>query len=261
MRILIAESKTMTECGAEAGAELLAGHRPRLDSIATTFMRGWGEWTAEEISGALKVSPALASEFLKMAYEFPNKATGEKALAAFTGVVFKALDYASLSPEEQLRADGCVDIISSLYGWLRGDDIVKPYRLDFTPRIAPTGATMANYWKPIVTPLLMESMENDGETEILDLLPADGAKCLDMRRLRRTFRVVKVDFRSVADGGTLKTPHSTLLKTLRGQLLREIIRQDIRSIDSLMSFESDKMYVDPDSDPATGIITMLVARD
>ena len=49
------------------------------------------------------------------------------------------------------------------------------------------------------------------------------------------------------------------MKTLRGQLLREIIRQDIRSIDSLMSFESDKMYVDPDSDPAIGIITMLVA--
>ncbi len=70
MRILIAESKTMTDCGAEVGPELLADHRPRLDSIATTFMRGWSEWKPEEISAALKVSPALASEFLKVGKGF-----------------------------------------------------------------------------------------------------------------------------------------------------------------------------------------------
>lgn len=257
MRILIAESKTMAECSTPVNTGQLKRHRPELDSIATLLMKDWGKWTVEEIADRLKISLSLASSFKRMAYEFPNKTTGSKAIEAFTGVVFRALDYVSLSEGEQKRADKTVNIISSLYGWLRGDDIVKPYRLDFTTRVAPTGDSMAGYFKPLITPMLLESMEAGGENEILDLMPGDAEKCLDWRWIKRSAKVVKVEFRSVADGGSLQTPHATLLKTLRGQLLRDIIRKDISSISRLLGYESETMYADPDSDPSSGKLTLL----
>lgn len=257
MRILIAESKTMEECAAPVESAMLAEHRPALDRVATALMHGWSQWSPADIAQALKISPALAARFVRMAYEFPNKTTGGKAIEAYTGVVFKAFGYGRLDPELQMRADRTIDIISSLYGWLRADDIVKPYRLDFTPRMAPDGSSMANYWKPLITPLLIDSMLGVAEEELLDLMPADAASCLDWKALRRHVRVVKVEFRSVADGGKLKTPHSTLLKTLRGQLLREIIVCNIRTASQLVSFECDKMYAAPGSDPHSGSITML----
>ena len=257
MRILIAESKTMRGCDTPVQSETYRLHRPELDTIATHFMRDWCKWPLDEISSAFKISASLAAEVKRMAYEFPNKATGCKALESFTGVVFKALDYSSLSDQHKQVADSSVNIISSLYGLLRGDDIVKPYRLDYTTRVAPTGEAMSAYWKRIITPMLLDSMRHCGETEILDLMPADAAKCLDWRMIKRETRVVKVDFRSIHDGGTLKTPHSTLLKTLRGRLLRDIIESDIRTADELAGYQSPSMYASPDSDPASGKITIL----
>jgi hypothetical protein len=257
MKILIAESKTMRECDTLVDSETYRLHRPELDTIASHLMRDWCEWPVAEIASAFKVSTSLAAEVKRMAYEFPNKSTGCKALEAYTGVVFKALDYASLSYAQKQIADSGVCVISSLYGLLHGDDIVKPYRLDYTTRVAPTGEAMSGYWKPVITPMLLDSMRDCGETEILDLMPADAAKCLDWRMIKRMARVVKVDFRSIHDGGTLKTPHSTLLKTLRGRLLRDIIQLNIRTTDALASYHSPTMYAAPDSDPATGKITIL----
>lgn len=257
MRILIAESKTMGECTAPVAPDLLREYRPLLDSPVTLFMKKWGEWPIEEIVSTLKISPMLAAEFKRMAYEFPNKATGCPALEAFTGVVFKAFSYSTLTPEEKERADNSINIVSSLYGLLRGDDIVKPYRLDFTTRVAPTGESMAAYWRPLISPMLLESMREDKESELLDLMPADAAKCFDWRMIKRAVRVLKVEFRSIADGGSLHTPHATLLKTLRGRLLRDIIEKDISTISDLLSYDTPAMSVAPESDPASGKITIL----
>lgn len=257
MRILIAESKTMSECDTPVESETYRLHRPELDSIASHLMRDWSKWPLAEISTAFKISASLAADVKRMAYEFPNKATGCKALESFTGVVFKALDYCSLSDDQKQVADSKVNIVSSLYGLLRGDDIAKPYRLDYTTRVAPTGVAMSAYWKPLITPILLDSMRHCGETEILDLMPADAAKCLDWRMIKRVARVVKADFRSIHDGGSLKTPHSTLLKTLRGRLLRDIIERGIRTIDELASYHSPTMFASPDSEPASGKITIL----
>lgn len=259
MRILIAESKTMTHCDGLITPAVLAARRPCLDPVATTLMESWSQWSPSAIASALKVSPAIAADFMTMAYEFPNKTLGSKAIEAFTGVVFKALDYGSLSPDEKTRADRMVNIISSVYGWLRSDDIVKRYRLDYTARMAPSNETMARYWRPVVTPLLADSLRCTGDNEIVDLLPADAAKCIDWSKIKHLARVVKVDFKSVADGGRLKTPHSTLLKTLRGRLLREILHKNIGTIGQLFTLTSSTMWVDPESDPDSGTLTILVA--
>ena len=67
----------------------------------------------------------MARKLRQMIYDFPYKESGCVAIEAFTGVVFKAFEYSSLSAQEKQITNRCVGIVSSLYGWLRPDDIIK----------------------------------------------------------------------------------------------------------------------------------------
>lgn len=230
MLTLIAESKTMApEKDVEAG--LRARHIPCGEKTASEIIDSLKDLTVGELAEQLGLSPTLAVKMKKMCYEFGYKATGNCAVEAYTGVVFKALDYTSLSDEAKDRCNREVAIISSLYGWLRPEDIIKSYRLDFTSKPEGTpaeGRCLNAFWRADVTKQLVKTLQAQGITEILNLMPADAAKCIDWKLVKRFAKVWKVDFQEMLDGGKTKTPNAGRLKTLRGTLLRQILEEDIR---------------------------------
>lgn len=236
MIILIAESKTMLPEQKSFPPEVLKSCTPCGDVAAGEIMEAVNGMSVGELAEQTGLTATLAARMKKMAYEFAYKATGNRAIEAFTGVVFKALDYPSLTPEAQSRCDSEVGIISSLYGWLRPSDIVKPYRLDFTSHldgIPVEGRALYSFWRPDVTKQLVRKVMAAGETEILNLLPSDAAKCIDWKLVKRFAKVWKVDFQEVQDGGRMKTPAAGRLKTLRGLLLRQILEEGLRGAASL----------------------------
>ena len=241
MITLIAESKTMAEPELPVSKEDFDAHCPVGEKIADEVMRHVTSMSAPEIAAAIKISPALAAKVARMAYEFPNKSTGLRAIEAFTGVVFREFDYLSLSAKEKVMVNGKVRIISSLYGWLSPADIIKPYRFDFTTRLAPDGRTFSEFWRKDVTIRLVKYLENSGETTILNLLPADAAKCIDWKLVKRFAKVWKVDVKQLKDGGGWKTPHAGKLKAVRGEILRNIITLDIDDPTGLMTLETDNL--------------------
>lgn len=237
MLILIAESKTM-ECGTEAvSLPAFNLHRPVLGNEADEIMESLRIASAEELAADVKISLPLARKLREMIYEFPNKNLGGVAIKEYTGVVFKALDVASLSDDEQKRLSEKVRIISSLYGWLRPDDIIKPYRFDFTTPLAPDGETFAAYWRRPVTELLLKAIDSGMHGDIINLLPVDAARCIDWKKVEKQARVWKVDFQEILSGGKTRTPNAGRLKTLRGRLLRRIIVENINSATDLLSIE------------------------
>ncbi len=253
MIILIAESKTMAPCYDKVSEEELRSHTPVFETEADSIMASLGDLSAGELAETVKISPAMVKKLRGMAYEFPNKQLGSPAITAFTGVVFKAFAYPTLSDEEKERTSRVVRIISSLYGWLRPDDIVKPYRLDFTTPLAPDGMSFAAFWKPRVTAQLQSAVTTSSTTDILDLLPGDAARCIDWKKLGPGARVWKADFKEVMPGGKMRTPNAGRLKTLRGELLRQIIRDDITDPRHLSTLEGENFT--PDGiDEETGVI-------
>lgn len=238
MLTLIAESKTMLDKETLIGREGYEAHTPAGEAGASEIMERVAAMGASEIASVVKISPAMAAKEVRMAYEFPNKDTGLRAIDAFTGVVFKNLDYASLTEEEKGRVAERVRIISSLYGWLRPDDIIKSYRFDFTTPIAPDDSTLAAYWRKDVTICLVRYLQRSGATAILNLLPADAAKCIDWKLVKRFAKVWKVDFKEHT-GASLRTPHAGKLKAMRGELLREIVRRDITDPSELLTLATD----------------------
>lgn len=238
MLILIAESKTMKGEEIPVSAADWRLHRPLEEDMADAVMASLRDRSVAELSEELKLSGMLAVKMQKMIYEFPNKSLGLEAIEAYTGVVFKALDYATLTSEAQETCRQDVRIISSLYGWLRPNDIVKPYRLDFTAKV--NDMALAGYWRQAVTIQLVRKLQEGGYSEILNLLPGDASKCIDWKLTKRFAKVWKVDFVELLEGGMRKTPTANKLKTMRGELLRQILMEGIQDAATLRHASSER---------------------
>ena len=235
MLVLIAESKTMTACDDQVSVS--TDNKPLLDAKANELMFSLRGMTAEQLSSAVKISLPMARRLREMIYEFEDKRHGARAMDAFTGVVFKAFNPKSLNECDRAFANEKVMIISSLYGYLRPDDFVKAYRFDFTTKLAPGNLPMSVYWREDVTKLIMSEMEQTGDNEILNLLPADAEREIDFKKLSTKAKIVKAEFVEMSEGNSGRTPSANRLKTLRGELLRQIVTEKIERLSDLCSLE------------------------
>lgn len=252
MLALIAESKTMGPCDGAVPEGEYALHAPLYGAEADAIMESLRGASVDELARDVKISAALARGLRSMIYDFPCKGRGSSAIDAFTGVVFKALDYKAFAADARERLDENTRVISSLYGWLRPGDFVKPYRFDFTTRLAPDGGTFASYWRGRVTDALLADLRRGGHAEVLDLLPGDASRCIDWRRVAAVAGVWKADFRELLPGGAERTPNAGRLKTLRGRLLRQIVQEGIDSVEGLHAVEGDGFVgVGPGEKPGT----------
>lgn len=259
MLILIAESKTMSPCDGTVTMHDYSCHRPPLESGADRVMDLLRNMDAAKLAELTRLSTPMVRRLQEMAYDFPFKGAGGMAIESYTGVVFKALDYHSLDCEAKVRACSRVAIVSSLYGWLRPDDIVKAYRLDFNMKVAPDGLALASYWRADVTRMLLDAVENRGETDVLNLLPSDAARCIEWGRIRRKARVWKAEFKEIISGGGMRTPDAGWLKRLRGSLLRQILEDDIVSAEAMFDMEGNG-FVGAGGDAESGTILFHAAR-
>lgn len=243
--ILIAESKTMASVETEVSREEFAECRPLFDGIANAIMDSLRDRTPEQLAAEAGITLRLAASLRRMIYEFPNKSIGFRAIEAFTGVVFRQLRLAEYDGAQREFLRDNVRIVSSLYGWLRPDDIIKPYRFDFKSHVAPLGETLMKYWKKDVTIALAQELRAKGDTVIIDLLPSDAAKCVDWKLIKRFANVYKVDFKMYDGTDAMKTPNAGRLKELRGRLLDLIVRNGLSSLADIATLESPDFMSDP----------------
>lgn len=99
----------------------------------------------------LGVSPRLADEVAANT-RVPESAT-VPAAALYTGVLYDALDLASLRGAARARANRSIAVISALFGALRLTDRVPPYRLSMGTTLPGLGA-LAAHWRGPLDPVL-----------------------------------------------------------------------------------------------------------
>ncbi|MBD5355477.1 MAG: YaaA family protein [Bacteroides sp.] len=245
MITLIAESKNMSVPKGEFDTSSTA--LPVFHNVALEIAHTFAPMSVEEITDRLGLSFALASKAKKLFFDFQNGASEGKALYSFTGEVFRALNVAALPSSAIDFAKYKVGIISSIYGFLNPFDLVSPYRFDYDIENPSTGMRMRDYWQPKLTAAFVSILKERGEKEVVDLLPAEAAKCLDWKIIKDFAKVSKVNFKSVDDKGNLKTPYSGKLKELRGKLLREILIHNIASIADMLCISTPIFALDEDN--------------
>lgn len=257
--ILIAESKTMAAGQREVSREEFVEHRPLFDGIANAIMDSLRDRSVEQLCAEAGITARLAVSLRRMIYEFPDKSLGIRAVRAFTGVVFRQLNIDAYSDAQKAFLSANLRIISSLYGWLRPDDVIKPYRFDFKSHVAPLGETLMKYWKKDVTIALVRDLQARGDRVIIDLLPADASKCVDWKLVKRFAKVYKVDFKTIIGPDETKTPNSGRLKELRGRLLDQIIREGVTDPAAIATLESADYMPDPAGPTHPGYLSFLTA--
>jgi cytoplasmic iron level regulating protein YaaA (DUF328/UPF0246 family) len=77
------------------------------------------------------------------------------AIKRYTGVLYDALDVASLRGAAAARARARLAIGSALFGLLRAEDPIPAYRLSATSKL-PGRPTLASRWRPLLEPVLAD---------------------------------------------------------------------------------------------------------
>lgn len=92
----------------------------------------------------LGVSPSLTDEVARNLVL--HTAPAQPATATYTGVLYDALDYATLDTAAKRRANRWLVIVSALYGAVRPTDAIAPYRLSMAVNLPGIGP-LAGTWK------------------------------------------------------------------------------------------------------------------
>ncbi len=243
MITLIAESKTMNIREKYVEPSLAIPHTPYFEKEAGSIMDYIRDMEPYEIAQRIGISSKLAVKAALYSYEFPNKSNGLFAIEAFTGDVFRSMDIPSFTPETIAFAQERLLIVSSLYGLLFPYDIIKTYRLDYKASCAPSGDALYSFWKPKLTERLIHHLLLREETEIINLLPGDAAKCIDWKKIRSIAHVITPRFIIDDNKITHKTPNSRIIKEMRGYMTNKILLGKLDSISEIESLNTSRISV------------------
>lgn len=151
------------------------------------------------------------------------------AAEVYTGVLFAALDYPSLTSAARRRSDRWIVVSSALWGAVHLDDAIPAYRLSGDVSLPRLG-TMAKIWR---TPLSNAILEAAASGVVLDLRSGMYAKMWtpDGQLAERT-AVGRVLLQR-PDGSRTIVSHQN--KTTKGLLVRALVSQSVtpRNVEAL----------------------------
>ncbi|MDM7989552.1 peroxide stress protein YaaA [Arthrobacter sp. zg-Y877] len=158
MLILLPPSEGKTPAPTGAALDLSRLHFPLLSEPRSLVLKALAEASSSgDALSVLGVGATLAPEVRRnTTLETEPCAPAHRV---YTGVLYDALGYATLSPTAQRRADDAVLVMSALWGALGFADPVPAYRLSMSVRLPETGR-LAAFWKQHLTGPLDEYAGN-----------------------------------------------------------------------------------------------------
>ncbi|MCW4458365.1 YaaA family protein [Microbacterium sp. MPKO10] len=186
----------------------------------TALKLGRTQHSEVAVNGALRSSPTMP------------------ALDRYTGVLFDALDAASLTPAQRAFADSHVAVHSALFGLIHALDPIPAYRLSHSSRIP--GLSLKKHWREAVSGILatrddvIVDMRSEGYAE-LGLAPRRPDSCY--------LRVLA----DGPDGSRRALNHFN--KKAKGEFARALIaaEQDFETLEDLCAWAADAGFrVEPD---------------
>jgi uncharacterized protein len=153
--VLLPPSETKAPGGDGPPLDLSALTAPELTPVRTelveTLVKLAGDVPAAR--AALGVTPRQDDEIARNAVLWTSPTL--LALHRYTGVLYEALDVASMTRGQRARAGRRLAIGSALFGLVRGEDRIPAYRLSAGSAL-PGRPTLAARWRPLLDPVLAE---------------------------------------------------------------------------------------------------------
>jgi cytoplasmic iron level regulating protein YaaA (DUF328/UPF0246 family) len=161
----------------------------------------------------LDAGPSLAPEVERNARlrDLPAR----PALEVYTGVLYDALGWPTLSTSARRRAGSRLVVVSALWGALRPADRVPPYRLNMCGDLGL--GSLTQLWRPVLTRVLADAAPKG---LVVDCRSGDYvAACPSTGELARRTVAVRV----LQEGRTGRTVVSHAAKHTRGEVTRYLL--------------------------------------
>ncbi|KHL00438.1 YaaA family protein [Sinomonas humi] len=154
MLILLPPSEGKTPASGGAAVDLSALSFPTLEIARKQVMESLAEVSGrDDALEALGVGASLAHDV-----ERNRRLHAEPAAPAhrvYSGVLYEALGYASLTAAQRRKADASIVVVSALWGAVGFSDLVPAYRLSMSTALPGLGR-LASFWKPLLTEALAD---------------------------------------------------------------------------------------------------------
>ena len=214
----------------------LSWSAPRFPEESGQIARGAARLGAKKLGELMRISPKLA-ELNAGRYRQFDDAEARPALLAFAGDVYAGFDARSLSVEQFDFAQDHVRILSGLYGLLRPQDAIRPYRLEMGTRWAPGRAKdLYAFWGERIAALLAADVRGSGSEVLLNLASQEYWHAV-AGKLPGDVRVIEVDFREEGpDGPRFVSFHA---KRARGMMARWMCEHRVTEVEAMRGFDSD----------------------
>jgi uncharacterized protein len=151
--VLLPPSETKATGGDGTPLDLAALTAPELTPVRTEIAEALVALAGDvpAARAALGLSPKQDDEIERNAAL--RKSPTMPALGRYTGVLYDALDLASMTRAQRARASGRLAVGSALFGLVRADDPIPAYRLSAGSSL-PGLPTLRSLWKPALSPVL-----------------------------------------------------------------------------------------------------------
>lgn len=143
--VLLPPSETKSDGGNRRLSKKL--HWPELDPVRANVRESLvqlAHGAPDAARMALKISPKLAEVELERNRALED-APRKPAIERYTGVLYDAIDAATLTPEARAWVDRHVAIHSALYGLVMASDPIAAYRLSYDSKLP--GAPLKQRWR------------------------------------------------------------------------------------------------------------------
>ena len=188
----------------------------------------------EDLGKIMKLSPQL-SDLNYQRYQLMGDKNNEfsKAAYAFNGEVYSGLNFRSFSYKNREFAQDKLRILSGLYGILKPDTIIEPYRLEMGTRLNIEESTnLYDFWGNDI----LNFLESEESESIVNLASTEYSKAAKLKQF----------------GGSVITPHfkefkngdfkviMMYAKKARGTMANWIIKNEINQANELKNFTEDR---------------------
>lgn len=213
MLLLLPPSETKRDGGTAGVLTLESLSFPSLLEPRKAALQAMEALTADDAlaARALKLSATAAPSELRRNHELRSSAT-QPASERYTGVLFDALDVASLTPAARRRASSHLVVHSALFGLLRADDLIPAYRLSCDSQLP--NLPLKALWREPISAVLAEQSE-----VIVDLRSAGYAA---LGPLPDSPRAVGVSVVAIGDDGVARALNH-FNKKGKGEWVRELL--------------------------------------
>lgn len=235
MKILLSPAKSINETQAIKGIP----SQPVFKKEPKEIVKKIKSLKSDNLQELMHISKDLADLNV---LRFKNWKSSEKesekrlqAAFAFTGEVYRGLNFSDLNELEQHKANDKIRILSGLYGILKPFDLIYPYRLEMGTSFSPIDEqkNLYEFWGEKVTKTLQKELSKN--EEVINLASAEYSKVIQFKKLKN--RVITPVFKEFKNG-----KFSIVMmyaKHARGAMARYLVQNELQTVEELKLYNVD----------------------